>query len=112
MEMYKNNPIAVRNAKIEALEEAKQLFLNALDQFSEENNISEEELSSVKELVEEEYLNKRLSYLLEHKTERFSEYLNASLDSSFRKILSPDDSEATFTRVAYIKHTKQLLTNG
>lgn len=107
MRKYKNNPIAIRNAKIEALEDAKEIFINTLEQFSSENIISSDELNAVRNLVEAEYINKRLSYLIEHKTERFSEYLNDALG----KISFEEESETTFTRLSYIRHTRQLLSN-
>jgi len=61
----KGNPLIISNPKIEALEDAYKLFLEAIDEYSKLNDLNEEELNEIKNTLNEIYKNKKIQYFLE-----------------------------------------------
>jgi len=61
----KGNPLIISNPKIEALEDAYKLFLEAIDEYSKLNELSEEELNEIKNTLKEIYKKKKIQYFLE-----------------------------------------------
>ncbi len=102
-----NNPLVISNPKIEALEDARKLFLDALDEFAKQKQLEPNEIKELKEILQNVYLSKKLHYLLEYKIGIFSDYLNFATNFALQE--SP--IEKPFTNVFYLRHTKQLLTN-
>lgn len=101
------NPLIISNPKIEALDKAKKIFLDALDDYAKQKHLGQNEIKELKEILQNVYLSKKLHYLLEHKVSIFSDHLNFATNFALQE--SPINK--SFTNVFYLRHTKQLLTN-
>ncbi|AEV32868.1 hypothetical protein Oweho_1889 [Owenweeksia hongkongensis DSM 17368] len=106
--MDKKNPLKINNPRIEALDDAYKWFLEVLDNFATEKNITAEEIADLKKIVFKEYMNKKMSYTLDHKLSILSKYIDSSMCSALRE---NSLKEKPSTSLVYMKHTKHLLSN-
>lgn len=108
---FKNNPIYFSNEKVQALDEAFQLFMDTLNDYLEKNDLANEEINEIKSLIKNTYLEKKLVYLLEN---RFS-YLNETIENAFKLVLdNSKEKELTGridTNLYYLKKSKRFTLN-
>ncbi len=98
-----------KSLKMEVLEEAFNSFLDIINEYASQHNLSEEDKKQLFKLVEDAYVNKKIEYFLDEKLSKFSSFLDFSYCFALKK---PDskDSKSNYC-VAYVKHLKQLVAN-
>ncbi len=106
---FLENPLVVSNKNIENLSDATLLLLDTLEKFGKENDLSSIEVDELKDLILKSFLKKKAMYLMEEKLDSFSQYLGDSCNFALQNTKKMDDDD--YKEVAYIKHTKRLLTN-
>ncbi len=77
---FSNNPIYFTNARTEALEEALRIFLEALNEYANKYELTEEQISSFKSLLFDSYSERKAALFLEDKFSGFNDYLIRSFD--------------------------------
>lgn len=107
--MASQNPIRFENEKVENLNEAKKIFLNAIDEYLTRHPDKYSEIRSLKVEIEKAYLDKKATYLLEDKFEDFERFLQKSFRfaMSNSKELGKDSSS-----LYYLKHSKRFAISG
>jgi hypothetical protein len=105
-----NNPIALNNHRINALDEAYQIFLTVLDEYIQKNDLNPEDIKEIKNALVKAYNEKKISYYLDNKFDKFTNYIDYALGAALTN-LGQSKENREFKNIFYLKHTKQLLTN-
>jgi len=103
------NPLLFSDERAEALEEAYNLFLEALNEYAATHELNEEQIATFKEQVLEAYLEKRAGYFLASKITHYADYLNTALSLALNKSLDSDDSRQNITRLFYYNNKRHLI---
>lgn len=107
---FTNNPLYFSNSKTEALEEALRIFIEAFDEYARENELTEEQISSIKELIIDSYIEKRAFYFLENKLSNFNDYINKSFHFAL-KYLFENGNKGAATNFLYYNKKHRLINN-
>lgn len=86
-----NFKVYASNERNEALNEAYNLFIETFLEYSERNNLSEEQILNFKEKIRDAYLYKRCSYLLDDKIQGFAEYLSNVLSFALTNSITKNE---------------------
>jgi hypothetical protein len=105
-----NNPLYFSNARTKALEEALRMFLEAFEEYANKNELTEEQISSFKQLIMDSYIEKRASYFFEHKFLNFNDYINKAFHFALKSSFENDDKES-ISRMFYYKNKHRLISN-
>lgn len=106
-----DNPVRFRNRETDALREASKEFFAMIEEYASANNLSDEEIASMKKLVLQVYTDKLASYYLTHKVSKFTKYINFSCNqilTPWQETAKKDEDEYDYL---YLKSTKELLMN-
>lgn len=94
------------------LNEARKTFIKALEEYEAKNPDQREELAEIRTSINEIFLKRKASFLLEDRLSYLNEYLNAAfnfaLKDHFDSKVSSGDSE---TRLFYLKKSKRFILN-
>lgn len=111
----KDNPIALRNPEVKELDRAFKDLIDSLPSFAAANNLSEQEVSDVKNLLEEAYLNKRARLFVESRLSK----LKQRLDYNFRCAIEVhnnnvniENSDEYFEKVIYLKNQNKHIVHN
>ncbi len=106
----KNNPLVFRSQRIDALNEAYRIFSSVLEDYIRMNNLDPEDIKEIKKALNRAYQEKKLSYYLDYKINKYKNYIDFALDFVLNNLEQPHENKE-FKTVFYLKHTKQLMTN-
>lgn len=104
---FKNNPVQFKDSRTEALEDAYNLFMEILKEYAESNSLSESNFSELKSLIDEAYIDKKISYFLDFKLDNLNEKIDTFVDFA----LSNPSKKSNYINLFYIKQTNHLITN-
>lgn len=102
--------IAPASNRASALNKAYRTFRDEIEKYAAQNQISDEEIQTIKDALEKIYHNKKMTYFLEEKTGRFNKYIEDAFNSALGNLEKPE-SNKEYKSFFYLKHTKQLLTH-
>jgi hypothetical protein len=105
-----NNPLYFSNSKTEALEEALRMFIEAFDEYATKNELTEEQISSFKQLIMDSYAEKRAIYFIESKFSNFNDYINKSFHFALKHSFDNEDRES-ITKLFYYNNKHRLISN-
>lgn len=106
---FSTNPIEFHSDRLDALESAFEHFFEAIDEYySKSNELTPEQVASLKGFVKRIYLERKAGLLLEEKTRDFSDYLTKSLKFAMTKSFK-EDEDVTWTKVLYYNNKKSLV---
>jgi len=108
--VLKKNPIIFRNDKQVRLEEAKKLFLSTLTEFAKTQNLSEDEYELILKYLNEAYLEKRASYLLQEKLNDLSSQLDHALKFALAGSYKTESLKDNFTKVFYYRNKRSSIS--
>jgi hypothetical protein len=104
------NPLYFSNSKTEALEEALRIFIEAFEEYAVKNEFTEEQISSLKQLIMDSYIEKRAVYFIENKFSNFNDYINKSFDFALKHSFDDEDKES-ITKFFYYNNKNRLISN-
>lgn len=93
------------NEKTENLDQAYDLFLDTLDEYSKKKNLPAEVKEAIKGEVSKAYQEKKASYWLESRVAGFANYITRSLAA----FSSDEETEGDTTSVLYYKDKSRLI---
>jgi hypothetical protein len=105
-----NNPLYFSNSKTKALEEALRIFIEALYEYATKNELTEQQISSFKQLIMDSYLEKRAKYFLEDKFSNFNDYINKSFHFALKHSFDNENRES-ITKLFYYNNKHKLISN-
>lgn len=105
-----NNPLYFSNSRTEALEEALLMFVDALEEYAEKNELTEEQVSDLKQLILDSYTEKRASYFVEEKFSSLNDYLKKAFHLALKRSFSQFEKE-DITRILYYNYKDRLISN-
>ena len=105
---FEENPIEFRDTRVEALEEAMELFKSILSEYAESHDLSEDQIVYIKSLLRDVYIEKKASYFLESKIRKVSNQINNICSNALFSSVKPDQ---VHTKFFYLNHTNHLVTN-
>lgn len=107
----KNNPVSFKHPNQQYLDTAKDMLMNALNEYKNSKEISDEDYSYFLRLITEAYFDRKVEYLLAQKLNNMGLYLsnaiNFSLGGTFRRPPPKD----IFTKVIYYRQKKGEVTH-
>lgn len=105
-----NNPVYFSNNKTEVLEDALKMSLETFQEYASKNDLSEEQMSSFKQLILDTYLERKAVYFLENKFSNFTDYIDKAMRYALNKFFQSDDKE-DITKVFYYNNKHRLISN-
>lgn len=105
-----NNPLYFTNSRTEALEEALRMFLETFEEYADKNELTEDQISSFKQLILDSYIEKRASYFIDHKISNFNDYINKAFQFALKRSFDSNDKE-NLTSVFYYNNKHRLISN-
>lgn len=108
--VLERNPIIFKNDKQERLEEAKKLFLSTLTEFAKMQNLSEDEYTLILKYINEAYLEKKASYLLQERINELSSQLDHALKFALAGSYKTDTLKDSFTKVFYYRNKRSSVS--
>lgn len=104
-----NNPIKFSSKNMDALTEAHNMLLSALNEYAKIKSLSEEDVLTLKHLINNQFNKKKIEYFLQDKVFHYSNYIDNIINLSFNQDRNPA-KDKTYSSVFYLKHTKELVT--
>ena len=104
-----NNPIIFSNKNTEALKEAQDTLLSILEQYSKSNDLSKEDIDTLKSIIRRQYNLKRIEYFMQEKALTYSNYIDKIINMSFNQDMN-NVKDKNYSSVFYLKHTKELVS--
>ena len=84
-----NNPIKFSNKNTDALNEAHSLLLSALDEYAKIKSLSQEDLQTIKHLINSQYQKRKIEYFLQEKVFSYQNYIDTIINMSFNQENNP-----------------------
>jgi hypothetical protein len=106
----KKNPIIFQSEKQKRLEEAKEMFLLSLSEFAKSRNLSDKDYKLILKSLEEAFLEKKASYMLEDQIRELSNHLNFAIRFALSGALKNEALKDNFTKVFYYRNKKSAFT--
>lgn len=95
---------------MQILEEAYESFLKIAEEYASDHNLSDSDKKELLEMIGKAYTDKKIEYFLTEKLSRLSQFMNFSFSYSIKE---PKDRKGKMEySIAYVKHLKQMVTNG
>lgn len=107
--VLEKNPIIFRDDKQKRLDEAKKIFFETLVEYAKAKNLSEDEYKAIVKYLEEAYLEKKASYILQERMKEFSSYLSNALKFALEGAYEGKAVKENFTRVFYLRNKRSTL---
>jgi hypothetical protein len=104
------NPIIFQNDKQKRLEEAKKMFLASLIEFAKTQNLSEDDYKLILKYLEEAFVEKKATYMLEDKINDISNHLDHALKFALTGAFKNETLKDNFTKVFYYRNKKSAFT--
>ena len=105
-----NNPLYFSDNRTEALEEALSIFIETFNEYAANNELTEEQILSFKQLILDAYLEKKASYFVENKLFIFNSYLSKAFDFAMNGAMHTDEKE-NFTKYFFYNKKQRLISN-
>lgn len=102
------NPIEFNTDRMNALEVAYDHFFEAIDEYSKKNELTEQQIETLRDFVKRVYVERKAGLLIEEKTNDFSNYLNKAFRFALTKSFKEDEN-VTWTKVLYYNNKKSLI---
>lgn len=102
------NPIEFNTDRMDALESAYDHFFEAIEEYSKNHGLTDNQTATLKDFVKRVYLERKAGLLLDEKTNDFSNYLNKAFRFALTKSFKEDDN-VTWTKVLYYNNKKSLV---
>ncbi len=104
----KNNPILFRDNNVTVLDEARDMFIDVLNEYVNQHPEFKDEIVELKKVTEEAYLNRKVQYLILNR----AAYLNDVIQNSVAFTLDGYQSDNTSSsQLYYLKHSKRFAFN-
>lgn len=103
-----NNPIRFESKNTEALNEAHNVLLAALDEYAKIKSLSPEDILVIKKLINNQFNKRKIEYFLSDKTLNYSKYIDSIINLSLNQENNPA-KDKTYNSLFYFKHTNKLI---
>jgi hypothetical protein len=105
--LSENNPLIYQNTSHKLLDEARNLFLIYLKEFAEQKQLSVKDIQLIKDFVEQAYIEKKCSLIINEKLSDFSNYFNNALTLALKNQQESDMSKYHFSKCFYLKNRRK-----
>lgn len=106
----RNYPYYFSNSRTEALEEALSLLLEAFEEYADKNELTEEQIVSLKQLILNSYLEKRALYFVEERLLNINEHFNKAFQFALKQSFDRDAKD-NLTKFFFYNNKKRLMYN-
>lgn len=103
------NPISLKDEKTKNLDEAYDMFLETLEEYSTKNNLSPAVKESLKKEISTVYMEKKASYWLQSRISGFASFLSKALNGNGGA--PENESEGDTTSMVYYKNKRRLINH-
>lgn len=104
-----NNPIKFGNKNMDALKEAHSLLLSVLENYAKIKSLSNDDLQTIKQLINSQYQKRKIEYFLQEKMISYSNYFENTINMTFSQEIN-HAKDKTYSNMFYVKHTKELVS--
>jgi hypothetical protein len=110
-ELLKNNPFKTHSEREDYSKKAFQTYLAVLEEIKEKENLPDEEYNEIINLLEEVYLEKKITTLINSRLSNMSKRLGKALKFALSGSGKSVSMREPFTKIFYVKNQKGDITH-
>ena len=112
-EILKENPRVYNSQDIETLDKAYEVMLKTFDEYASTHQLPEEQKFKFHELLNETYMERKMSLFLKPRVANISKRINVSIRRAFTDIDPEKERPGNpfLTKVIYYKNNKSIISN-